>query len=571
MQRNPFLNLGLLIVVALALSLTGCGATEVPGEVPEATVVATEASAATQKPEPTTAIEEEPVVLRVGGLEDVDCWNPFGCASTWTFGHLINEGFTDHGPVPGCSGIPRLAESWEVSEDGRTWTIHLYEGITYSDGTPFTAQTAADYFNWYVSTEMKEWTAETLYLESAEAIDELTFQYTTSAPILNSPDYDFQWLYMMPVHIWGDVPAEELFTHEVFPPVTTGPYVVAEHVPGSYLVYEARPEYYRGKPPIDRIVYQIYGNIDAIASALIAGEIDMTMNELPPDVAATLSDQPNIFVEVKVPGPHHMLVFNLAPGGTRHPAVEDVAVREAMDYAIDKDWIVDVALLGYGITCPNNWACGPNYADQLNPDLEVTPYDVDRANEILDQAGYLDSDKDGIRETADGLPLEFRFYYVQEVPSHVVIAEAIVNWVKEIGITLIPEAVEAGTWDSSIRYERDFDVALGYGAPDIDAAAMDFSYSCWSSEAGGVNWSGYCNPEMDDLVYQFWLSSDYEASLEPLFQAQELLYNDRPQLILAAQNDLQAWRTDRFEFPVNSCDLGGIMVNYWALSQAKPK
>ena len=534
-------------------------------------MVPTDAPDEVEEPEPTEEMEEEPVVLRVGGLEDVDCWNPFVCASTWTFGHLIQEGLTDKGPVPGCSGIPRIAESWEVSEDGRTWTIQLHEGITYSDGTPLTAQTLVDFFNWYASSPLKEWAAETLLFESAEALDELTFQYTTYEPIINSPDYDFVWLYVIPIHIWGDVPEEEIWSFEVNPPVGLGPYVLAEHVPGSHVILEARPDYYRGKPPVDRIVYQIYSNLDAIASALIAGDIDLTINELPPDLAATLIDQPNIFLEVKVPGPHHAFEFNVSEYGTGHPAIKDAAVREAIDYAMDRDWIVDVGLLGYGLTCPNNWACGPNYADQLNPDLEVTPYDVDRANEILDQAGYLDSDNDGIRETADGLPLEFRFYYQQEIASHLAISEAITNWVKEIGITLIPEAVEFATFDALTRYEKDFDVALTYGAPDIDGASMDFSWSCWSAEGGGYNVPGYCNPEMDDLVWGYWLATNPVEGLESLFQAQELLNNDRPSLTLAVQNDLQAWRTDRFEIPTDSCDLGGVLFNYWALSQIEPK
>ena len=151
------------------------------------------------------------------------------------------------------------------------------------------------------------------------------------------------------------------------------------------------------------------------------------------------------------------------------------------------------------------------------------------------------------------------------------ISEAITNWVKEIGITLIPEAVEFATFDALTRYEKDFDVALAYGAPDIDGASMDFSWSCWSAEGGGYNVPGYCNPEMDDLVWGYWLATNPVEGLESLFQAQELLNNDRPSLTLAVQNDLQAWRTDRFEIPTDSCDLGGVLFNYWALSQIEPK
>ena len=112
-----------VLVILLAL-LAGCAATEAP---PPTEVVAaatqapaepTEASAPTEAP---TEEEAEPVVLRVGGLQDVDCWNPFSCTAIYMWGDLVVEAFTDQGPASeGCPGLPAVAESWERSEDGRT-------------------------------------------------------------------------------------------------------------------------------------------------------------------------------------------------------------------------------------------------------------------------------------------------------------------------------------------------------------------------------------------------------------------------------------------------------------------
>ncbi len=199
--------------------------------------------------------------------------------------------------------MPRLADSWEVSEDGLTWTVKLHEGITFNDGTPVTAQTIVDYVEWYNSTDLVVQTAETLSMESIEAIDELTLRYTTSDPIVNSPDYDFIWWYMAPPHIWGELDNETLWDFESFPPVGTGPYVVAEWEPGSHVIFDAREDYYRGKPPIDRVVYQIYANNDALVSALLAGEIDLTLPFMPPESYEQLAAGENVTVEEKlVPG-----------------------------------------------------------------------------------------------------------------------------------------------------------------------------------------------------------------------------------------------------------------------------
>jgi ABC-type transport system substrate-binding protein len=164
-----------LIVLVMGVVLVACGATEAPAptEAPAATEAAqeaTEAPAPTETPEPE---EAEPVILRVGILADVDCWNPYACASVWFQGHILLEGFTDHGPAStGCEAIPRLADSWEVSEDGRTWTIKLHEGITFSDGSPADAQAIVDFITWqWNSPEMQVWFAELVAMESIEARD----------------------------------------------------------------------------------------------------------------------------------------------------------------------------------------------------------------------------------------------------------------------------------------------------------------------------------------------------------------------------------------------------------------
>ena len=170
----------ILVGLTMIFALAGCTPEEVEETVlvpeeTEETIVETEEVIPTEPEE----VEPEPVVLRIGEVSDVDCWNPFGCFAAWGYGFLTYEGFTDHGPGPSSPGTPRLAESWEFSEDGMTATIHLYKGITFSDGTPFTAQTAVDYINWFNSTDLAYWFAETMYMESVEALDDTTLQYTT--------------------------------------------------------------------------------------------------------------------------------------------------------------------------------------------------------------------------------------------------------------------------------------------------------------------------------------------------------------------------------------------------------
>ncbi len=581
MKKSLLSLLTVLVVISIAAGLASCAATEapVPTEAPAPTEVApTEAAAEepTEVPATTEApAAEEPVILRVGILADVDCWNPYACASVWFQGHLLLEGFTDHGPAStGCEGVPRLAESWEVSEDGRTWTIKLHEGITFSDGSPADAQAIVDFITWqWNSPEMQVWFAETVSMESIEALDDLTIQYTTTDPILNSPDYDWQWWYILPPDYWTQITDDEIYLVEYYPPVGTGPYVLSEHVPGSHMVFDAREDYYQGKPPIDRLVMQIYTNADALVSALVAGEIDLTTPWLPPEVYDKLAGDPNITVERKAPGRWSELVFNMHPEGIKHPAIDDPKVREAIDYAIDKEQLVEIALLGQGLTCPTNWGCGPNFEGEMNPDLVVTPFDLEMANQILEEAGYVDTDGDGIRETPDGEPLEFRLIYQIETATDLTMAELMAATLQEAGIGLQIEGQEWGTWFSTVLDERDFDLAIDTETHDIDPASMDFWFSCWSADSGSaaLNYPGWCDEEVEGLVYEFWYSTDPEGRWEPMFKAQEILNQQRPIINLAGHNSIQAYRNDRFEFPMDTCDVDFGMFSSVGLLNATVK
>lgn len=131
----------------------------------------------------------------------------------------------------------------------------------------------------------------------------------------------------------------------------------------------------------------------------------MTTPFIPPETYDALVSDPNITVEEKEPfdGVLYWLVFNLYEGGLKHSAVDDPAVREAIDYAINKQQIVDVGLLGHGSLLPTGWIGKTDV--ELNPEIEITPYDPAMAIQILDEAGYLDTDGDGVRETPEGDPV----------------------------------------------------------------------------------------------------------------------------------------------------------------------
>lgn len=300
MDRGLKVALFWLLVAVVGLALSGCGptATEEPASPPPATEVAPEA-ASTETAEP---IQEEPVVLRIGDVRALDCWNPFTCANFYNWYGLVIGDLMHAGPdEPSCAPVPYHAKTWKVSEDGLTWTFELYDGATFSDGVPADAAAFKDMIEWWAASDLAVWQPSTLHIQSVEAPDENTLVVTTDVPIGTFESYDHHWLYLIPYHIWSEVDPGELWTWENYPPIGSGPYVVSDYKQGEYIVLDAREDFHLGKPPVDRIVIQYYGNWDAVVQAFLAGEIDVTGSSLPAAYYDTLASAPDTTI-VETPG-----------------------------------------------------------------------------------------------------------------------------------------------------------------------------------------------------------------------------------------------------------------------------
>jgi peptide/nickel transport system substrate-binding protein len=565
---NPKSSLFLSIFAICMLFISACGGAPTP-EAEEGQQPDVETSVPSQTPSMDEGGEveeeeagEEPVVLRVGWLDPIDCWNPFGCTSFWFTADLYGDPYFGKGDR--CKAIPtRLLDSWELSEDGLTWTATLDDGITFSNGEVLDAEVAAGFLEWWASIPSISFIyTSTQKLESVEVVDELTFKLHTVSPVPFFADVDALTIYPLPPSVTENLTEENVYEFENFPPQGAGPYVVSEWEPGSYVIFDARPEYHRGKPPIDRIVLQIYANTDAMVGAYLGGELDMT-TALSAEFIEILEQEPNTTIYELPAGYKYEIEFNVSAEGNKHPAIDDPAVREAIDYAIDREQVVNVALLGYGELCPTNFACPSALPEQLNPNLGVTPHNPARAAEILAGAGYVDSDGDAVLETPDGLPLKFRLAYELEDTIELTIADLVAGYLREVGIAADIEALEAGVVTDMLS-TRDFDMFIYHMYTDVFAPIQfNWTSSCESVEWGpsGLNFPGYCNPEFDALIsdaYDAFEPGEYE---EAIFEAQSLIYNERPFIVLAASTEVQAVRNDRFEFPELTCHLAeGRMV-----------
>lgn len=548
MKRKGMTILSLL--VALGLFLSACSAPAAPEASAPETSPAEPAGGEQPAPE-VPAAASEPVTLHVGTTYIWDTANPaygwYGYGLRYMlFDTLVEEqGISDF--------KPGLAESWSVSEDGLVYTFKIREGVTFHDGTPLDANAVAWSLNWTLENDIETFAFYIYAFEEIVALDATTLQVTLSYPVGNI-EYLLMYVWILPESVWGEKTADEIGEFEDIAAATgSGPFVLKEWVEGEYLILESNPNYWRGKPKIDQIIYHEYATEDAVVQALIAGEIDVTEADIIPATAVqTLEGNDVIEVPILPSTIIDELIINSFEDGTQPASLNDPTVRLAMAYAIDQQQIINVAYLGFAE--PATVIIPTSMGDWHNSDVAAIPFDLTAGNKLLDDAGFVDSNSDGIREYSDGTPLEYRLYGVDEA-SNARILEIISDGLSQIGISAVPTLMDE---DSLIALYPAFDFDLvywGWGLdPDPDFAMLIFT--CDQREEGGWNDSGYCDSEFEEMYLAQGEAFERDARKEIIWDMQEKLFNDRPYIVLSYKMNIQAHRTDRFTgFDTSAGDL----------------
>lgn len=529
--RKLFTILSIILVLALALS--AC--------TPAATPVATEAPIEPEETEEPVVEPDEPVTLKVGTTYIWDTANPTFGWYNYTLRYLLHDTLIEEGGI--SNFIPGLAESWDVSDDGLVWTFKIREGVTFHDGTPLDAEAVAWSLNWTIENEVETFSFYIANFEEIVALDKTTLQVTLSDPVGNM-DYLLMYVWILPESVWGGMTYDEIMEFEDIAAATgSGPYKLVDWSEGEYLILEANENYWRGAPAIDRIVYTEYATEDAAVQALLAGEIDVIdAGSVPSTAIETLQNAENIAVPIMNSTSIDELIINSHENGTQPASLWDPAVRLAIAHAIDKQQIINVAYLGYAD--PASVIIPTSMGDWHNSDVEDVPFDIAEGNRVLEEAGFVDSDGDGVREDKEGNPLEYRLYASDDA-SNARVLEIISDGLSQIGISAPPTVMDE---DSLIGLYPDFDFDLvywGWGLdPDPDFAM--FIFTCDQREEGGWNDSGYCDPDFEEMYAQQAITFKRDERRELIWEMQEKLFNDRPYIVLTYYKNIQAYRSDRF-------------------------
>lgn len=500
--------------------------------------------------------QPEASTLRFGTTYMIDTLNPangfygYGIRPLW-YDTLITWAGEDRYE-------PGLAESWSVSDDELTWTFIIREGVTFHDGMPLTAAEAAWNINWIIENEVPSLISYMTNIESAEAPDATTLLVYLSSPVPDMISAKFLFTWMLPPHIWADKSGDEITEFDTLEAtIGSGPYRLTEYREGEFMIMEAYADYWAGPPPVDRLIYREYATPDALSQALIAGEIDL-ITTVPPSIIFALEAVDNVAVVFGAGFDIEELIINSSPKGTQPASLNDPVVRLAIAHAVDKQQIITIGLLGYAE--PGTTVLPLAMGDFHNSDIVDIPFDLDEANRILDEAGFMDSNNDGIREYSDGTPLEYRLYAPDSASYYVRILEIIASDLAEIGIAAVPTILSD---DSLIALQEDYDNDLIYWGwsfdPDPSFALSVFT--CAETVPGGWSDSGYCNDEYDALFELQASTSDQEERRQIIWEMQQMLFDDLPYIVTAYPQSISAYRSDRFSF---APDLASAPLK-WAL------
>jgi peptide/nickel transport system substrate-binding protein len=512
----------------------------------------------------------------VGTLQDLNTINPIKALNGSEYEFLgLNYDLGVQFSAKDLSPVPGIVTKWSHSADGLTWTYTIRSGVKWQDGVPLTANDIAFTYEFMVQNQISQFSNYFPFTKGVTAPNETTVVWQTSKPTL-APTFP-PWVYILPEHIWGKLSVQEAKTYQQVPVVGSGPFQLVEWKKGQFWKFQANDSYWNGKPHIQTLIFRLFDNAEAMVAALKKGEIDFADN-IPADLFNSLKNQPNIAQNVASPTTFDQMSFNMLPNGqkpkngggpasTANPALQDKNVRLAIAHAIDKKTLIDKALGGHGVPGTSIVPSGfPQYHWQPTADQEID-FNIPEANTILDDAGYK-MGPDGLRiDPKTGKPLIFRFFLLTSQPQEIKEAPFIKGWLKQIGIQLNTSVMTEGKFTDT-WYANDFDMYMWGWGPDPDP---DFIVSTFTT--GQVDsWSdtGYQNPAYDALYEQQRVELDTTARKKILDQMQQTIYQEVPEVVLYYQEDLQAYRTDRWTGFVNQPQPQGFKLfaysNYSYLS-----
>lgn len=424
--------------------------------------------------------------------------------------------------------VPLVAERWDVSEDHLTYTFHLRKGVTFSDGTPLTAHDVK--FSLDTIQDPKNETADLRNyfqdITSAEVPDDYTIVFHCSRPY-------FRHLLMIggmpifPKHIYGQ---GNFNTHNNNrSPIGSGPYVFDSWETNNQIALRRNPNYWNKerRPHLDRLVWRIITDDDSALEVFMRGDIDSI--GMTPEQWHSRTESPefkaraNKFTTLSRPG--YVGGYSYIAWNLRRPLFQDKRVRHALTMLLDRETILREVFYGLGIVVTGpEFSGSPEYDDSV----KSIPFDPKGAQDLLAEAGWKDTDNDGILDK-DGVTFEFGYIIPESSHEYGVLATVYQEQLKKAGIKMTVLPREWGSLIESLT-KRAFDAITLQWAIPVDSEPYQVWHSSQSEK--GSNYPGFTNAEADKLMEDIRLEFDRSKRIPMFHRFHQIVAEEQPYTFL---------------------------------------
>lgn len=503
--------LSLLLAASMLFALSACGK-EPAAETPAPSAPAASAPAATPASQENTVKEGGTFVVSI--VKAPETFNPDAKVNDLAKPVLHNV-FNQLVKINGNDQVvPDIAKSWDFSEDGKTITFHLQENVKWHDGADFSSSDVKWTFDEIMDKEgLASGTLANVTEITCPDKDTVVF-HLAEADVTIISALAWNGTFIMPEHIYKDTdwltnPANDA-------PIGTGPFKFVEYKDNQTITLVRNDDYWGEKAHLDKVIFTVNEDDNTAYQAWLNGEIDDMDNSVPSNELEKLMNDSNYNVYTKMWPNRQYICFN-----TKEGPFSDVKVRQAIVRGLDRDAIFEKGFKGIGMKA--EYFISPLYDWALDTSVTIPEYDLELANQMLDEAGF-PKDSSGIRfeTTID----TFGGY---DEPLAVIQSNF-----KDMGIDLKINTMDDPAYDEKVWFGHNFDLTIlgGYQGPDISAMFQRFM------TGAGINLGEYSNPELDALFEKGAITSDMTERAEIYKEVQKILSEDMPCAFLAEKGAL---------------------------------
>jgi peptide/nickel transport system substrate-binding protein len=501
-----------IILSLLVLFLAACGSTDdsdADENAEDSTNAATEesTSAGEETEENAGEINTEKTELNMALAVDPDGLDPHRTASASSFQITNNIFDTLVKVTPDGEFIPGLAEDWEVSEDGLTITFNLREGVNFHNDREVTAEDVKFSFERLLDEESPR-AGDYANITEINVLDDYQIEFVTenlNAALVS--DFAYPWTAIVP---------EEEADNLRNAPVGSGPFVLDEWIPQQELVLTKNEDYY-DPAHLEKVTFKMMPDATSQVSALQTGELDII--SVTGDLVSQFEGNDDFTIIETQSNALQLMAMNL-----ENEALADERVRQAINHAVDKQALIETVWWGYGQEIGSHY---PPILKEYIDTNDVLTYDPERAEELLDEAGY-----------GDGLELDM--YLPAAYQAYVDAGQVIADELENIGITINIEIVEWGVWLSDVYTDRQYDLTVTGHTGRLDPFILLARYETESSE----NYMNYSNERVDEILNTVTEELDDEKREEMYQELQEILAEEVPALYIQSPIGLTVTASD---------------------------